>query len=229
MLTRSEVLTRQSSASSLVHPRRRPVPDLDLLTYRVPDGMDAPAVGARVVVPLGARTVTGIVVENRAAGAAGIDPRSIKPIRQMLDAERVRAGRRRGARAVDRGVLRGRRRRDDHRRAAAEDPRRARRRAQDRRGRGDHRGGAGGDRARPAPGPMRRSRDEPREQRCSCRARGGAGRPLDGPRWRRAASARTRRAARQARAGRPAPRSRRPRSVRGGRGRAGAARTSPGS
>ena len=36
--------------------------------------------------PVGARTVTGIVVENRAAGASGIDPKSIKPIRETLDA-----------------------------------------------------------------------------------------------------------------------------------------------
>jgi primosomal protein N' (replication factor Y) (superfamily II helicase) len=43
-----------------------PVPSLDLLTYRVPDGLDVPPVGARVLVPLGARRVTGIVT--------GIDP-----------------------------------------------------------------------------------------------------------------------------------------------------------
>ena len=39
-----------------------PVPALDLLTYRVPDDVVRPSVGARVVVPLGARTVTGVVV-----------------------------------------------------------------------------------------------------------------------------------------------------------------------
>ena len=39
-----------------------PVPALELLTYRVPDGLDVPAVGARVLVPLGARRLTGIVV-----------------------------------------------------------------------------------------------------------------------------------------------------------------------
>jgi primosomal protein N' (replication factor Y) len=63
-----------------------PVPTLDLLTYAVPEGMDMPAVGARVVVPIGSRTVTGIVVDTRAAGDAGIDPTGIKPIRQTLDA-----------------------------------------------------------------------------------------------------------------------------------------------
>ena len=41
-----------------------PVPNLDLLTYAVPEGTPVPPVGARVVVPLGARIVTGIVVEN---------------------------------------------------------------------------------------------------------------------------------------------------------------------
>jgi len=38
-----------------------PVPSLDLLTYAVPDGVATPCVGARVVVPLGTRLVTGIV------------------------------------------------------------------------------------------------------------------------------------------------------------------------
>ena len=40
-----------------------PVLALNLLTYRVPDGISPPAVGARVVVPLGSRLVTGIVVD----------------------------------------------------------------------------------------------------------------------------------------------------------------------
>jgi len=60
-----------------------PVPRLDLLTYSVADGV-APEVGARVVVPLGTRHVTGIVVE-RDASADGVDPAAIKPIRQLLD------------------------------------------------------------------------------------------------------------------------------------------------
>jgi primosomal protein N' (replication factor Y) len=62
-----------------------PVPALDLLTYSVPDQFGRAAVGARVVVPLGARVVTGIVVEvDVDAGSAA---RGIKPIRQLLDAE----------------------------------------------------------------------------------------------------------------------------------------------
>ena len=62
-----------------------PVPALDLLTYSVPDQFGRAAVGARAVVPLGARVVTGIVVEvDVDAGSAA---RGIKPIRQLLDAE----------------------------------------------------------------------------------------------------------------------------------------------
>ena len=61
-----------------------PVPALDLLTYRVPDAMPAPAVGARVVVPLGSRTVTGIVVA-RDVTLAGVAESEIKSIRQVLD------------------------------------------------------------------------------------------------------------------------------------------------
>jgi primosomal protein N' (replication factor Y) len=60
-----------------------PVPSLDLLTYAVPDGIDAPAIGARVVVPLGSRLVTGIVVER----AADDGMRDVKPIHRLLDAE----------------------------------------------------------------------------------------------------------------------------------------------
>ena len=39
-----------------------PVPALDTLTYSVPDEFPAPAIGARVLVPLGSRTMTGVVV-----------------------------------------------------------------------------------------------------------------------------------------------------------------------
>ncbi|MQA29789.1 MAG: primosomal protein N' [Luteitalea sp.] len=62
-----------------------PVPGLDLLTYRVPDGV-TPAVGARVLVPLGSRIVTGIIVESRAV-AEGVEGVEIKPIRQLLDSD----------------------------------------------------------------------------------------------------------------------------------------------
>ena len=39
-----------------------PIPGLGPLTYSVPDGVRDPVVGARVLVPLGKRTVTGVVV-----------------------------------------------------------------------------------------------------------------------------------------------------------------------
>ena len=73
-----------------------PVPNLDLLTYAVPDGIATPCVGARVVVPLGTRVVTGIVVEvNVEPRAAKAESRTtndepgtatVKPIRELLDA-----------------------------------------------------------------------------------------------------------------------------------------------
>ena len=61
-----------------------PVPALGLLTYRVSHEIDAPSVGARVVVPLGARTVTGIVVSCDAA-AGDVAAADIKPICRVLD------------------------------------------------------------------------------------------------------------------------------------------------
>ena len=93
-----------------------PVPNLDLLTYSVPDGAAMPCVGARVVVPLGTRVVTGIVVETnvrppnaepRTANAERRTPNgerrtpndeprttndepgttNVRPIRQLLDAD----------------------------------------------------------------------------------------------------------------------------------------------
>ena len=65
-----------------------PVPNLDLLTYAVPEGVATPSIGARVVVPLGTRVVTGIVVEID-VGPTTNDQRlttSVKPIREVLDA-----------------------------------------------------------------------------------------------------------------------------------------------
>ncbi len=61
-----------------------PVPTLGLLTYRVPDGGRPPAVGARVVVPIGPRTVTGVVVSVDASEGP-VPDRDLKPIRQVLD------------------------------------------------------------------------------------------------------------------------------------------------
>jgi primosomal protein N' (replication factor Y) len=75
-----------STAEALVHVAV-PVPNLDLLTYAVPDGSPMPCVGARVLVPLGTRVVTGIVVEvNARSGDAGVRTPEVKTIRQILDA-----------------------------------------------------------------------------------------------------------------------------------------------
>ncbi len=65
-----------------------PVPALDALTYRVPEGVDVPAVGARVLVPLGARRLTGVVVSNHppARTATGADPAVLKDLIDVLDA-----------------------------------------------------------------------------------------------------------------------------------------------
>ena len=41
-----------------------PVPALDSLTYSVPDEFPMPPIGARVLVPLGSRVMTGCVVET---------------------------------------------------------------------------------------------------------------------------------------------------------------------
>jgi primosomal protein N' (replication factor Y) len=60
-----------------------PVPNLDLLTYAVPPEVPPPVVGARVVVPLGSRVVTGIVIEVDARDAPS--EAVIKPLRQILD------------------------------------------------------------------------------------------------------------------------------------------------
>ena len=63
--------------------RRRSRPFLDVLTYQVPDGLAPPPRGARVVVPLGKRVVTGIVVDSAAALDA-VQPAADK-IKHLLD------------------------------------------------------------------------------------------------------------------------------------------------
>ena len=65
-----------------------PVPYLDLLTYQVPDGIAPPPRGARVVVPLGKRVVTGIVIDPTATLDAGqMSADKIKSILEVLDTE----------------------------------------------------------------------------------------------------------------------------------------------
>ena len=47
-----------------------PVPVLGSLSYAVPPTLSAPSVGARVLVPLGKRVLTGIVVDADGSSAA---------------------------------------------------------------------------------------------------------------------------------------------------------------
>jgi len=61
-----------------------PVPFLDLLTYCVPDGIEPPVRGARVLVPLGTRQVTGCVVTVGVEGPEGVETRDLV---RVIDAE----------------------------------------------------------------------------------------------------------------------------------------------
>lgn len=53
-----------------------PVPAVDALTYRVPDQMPVPVPGARVLVPLGTRVLTGVVLDGDAT-PPDADPKDI--------------------------------------------------------------------------------------------------------------------------------------------------------
>jgi primosomal protein N' (replication factor Y) len=59
-----------------------PVPALDSLTYSLPPTAAAPAVGARVLVPLGSRVLTGVIA---ATGADAPPDAVIKPLLEVLD------------------------------------------------------------------------------------------------------------------------------------------------
>jgi primosomal protein N' (replication factor Y) len=59
-----------------------PVPGLGLLTYRLPDGVQAPR-GTRVVVPVGPRKVTGLVTHDNAA--ADDAPARLRDVIEVLD------------------------------------------------------------------------------------------------------------------------------------------------
>jgi primosomal protein N' (replication factor Y) len=77
-----------------------PVPALEALTYHVPDELGDPPIGARVLVPLGRRTLTGVVIESGSGtrdpgsedtletadpGSRIPDPDSVKPMVDILD------------------------------------------------------------------------------------------------------------------------------------------------
>jgi primosomal protein N' (replication factor Y) len=61
-----------------------PVPALEALTYHVPDELGDPAIGARVLVPLGNRTMTGVAIESEVE-IQDVAPDTIKPIVDVLD------------------------------------------------------------------------------------------------------------------------------------------------
>ncbi len=61
-----------------------PVPFLDLLSYNVPAHLPLPAIGARVRVPIGSRTVTGCVVDHAQASGGLTD---LKDVVEVLDRE----------------------------------------------------------------------------------------------------------------------------------------------
>jgi primosomal protein N' (replication factor Y) len=58
------------------------VPQLGALTYLLPDEIPMPRPGARVLVPVGPRTLTGVVLGEAAAADTAY---TIKPIKQVLD------------------------------------------------------------------------------------------------------------------------------------------------
>jgi primosomal protein N' (replication factor Y) (superfamily II helicase) len=61
-----------------------PVPALEALTYHVPEELGDPAIGARVLVPLGTRTLTGVVIESEVE-IQDVAPDTVKPIVDILD------------------------------------------------------------------------------------------------------------------------------------------------
>ena len=70
-----------------------PVPGLEALTYELPEGTPAAAPGARVLVPLGPRVITGVVMgepENEEEGGvapAGADGPALRAVVDVLDPE----------------------------------------------------------------------------------------------------------------------------------------------
>ncbi len=77
------LLGQAPSVSSRLVSVAVPVPTLDLLTYSLPESMPVPAIGARVIVPLGPRTLTGVVLN--VTPPAGDRDIAVKDIVQVLD------------------------------------------------------------------------------------------------------------------------------------------------
>src|SRR5918993_972486 len=66
-----------------------PVPSIGALTYRIPDHLPLPVPGARVLVPLGTRVLTGVVITTNVSGAAEGDDAApeFKDVIDVLDTE----------------------------------------------------------------------------------------------------------------------------------------------
>ena len=64
-----------------------PIPALDALTYTVPLGLAMPAVGARVLVPVGARRLTGVVLRGGEEVAAAAHDVAVKDLLDVFDGE----------------------------------------------------------------------------------------------------------------------------------------------
>ena len=96
-----------------------PVPQLEALTYAVPDGIPLPVIGARVARAARPATVTGVVIGHAEQAPAGV---VAKEIVEVLDDEPFLPGGRHRAGAVGGRVLRLRRRRGDRRGDAAAGP-----------------------------------------------------------------------------------------------------------
>ena len=62
-----------------------PVPALDLLTYRVPIDQPLPVAGARVIVPLGRRLLTGVVLGDADSPDGAFE---VRDVAQVLDTDR---------------------------------------------------------------------------------------------------------------------------------------------
>ena len=64
-----------------------PVPSIGALTYQVPDNLPIPVPGARVLVPLGTRILTGVVIATDVPPAADTDAAApeFKDVIDVLD------------------------------------------------------------------------------------------------------------------------------------------------
>ncbi len=61
-----------------------PIPVPDALVYAVPEGLEPPAPGTRVRVPVGRRRLTGVVMAHRAQAPEGV---KVRPLLEVLDLE----------------------------------------------------------------------------------------------------------------------------------------------